>query len=409
MGRAHRVQPVHLAVRRLIWGARPYVPGAALVVAGLVSIAPVAGATFAGGDGDIAFASICSNTIGQAVYSVSPIGSPPPTYSCPGGSGAAYTQRSAGSADSMPFFDATGSVMYFASNRNGNFAIFEVSYPSTVSGSPGTQTDGATQLTSPVASNDYAPVVSPDGSTLAFLRCTTTSCALYKKSPVSSGSPVAVTTVVPPLAPDSVSGAASRPEFDPVDDTKVSYVGTDDHIHIVNITTSSDTDLSAASGIPSGDIDEYPDWSPDGTTIVFDTNQAPSGDLSATGTHFVWTITVATSVRQALWPAADPGKEIEPIFSPAWTSVGGGEYAWTVLGAGSNIQLDAGTSVNRPADLVNLTSNRSNNSQPAWDPTAPGAQAPEAPSVLLLPAAGAVVGGAGWLLLATRRKRVARL
>jgi hypothetical protein len=58
-----------------------------------------------------------------------------------------------------------------------------VAYPPTVSGAPGSQTDGAVQITFPAAaggsSNDYAPTVSASGTELAFIRCNagTTSCA----------------------------------------------------------------------------------------------------------------------------------------------------------------------------------------------------------------------------------------
>ena len=99
--------------------------------------------------------------IGQAIYSVKPVGSPPPTYSCPGGTAPNSTQSTAGSIDSMPYFSSQGTALYFSSNRlsngnnpgaNGNFAIYQVTYPPTVSGSPGSQTDGAVQITFPAAS-----------------------------------------------------------------------------------------------------------------------------------------------------------------------------------------------------------------------------------------------------------------
>ncbi len=194
----------------------------ALVVMGVVLItavvwAPVpAAATFQGSQGNVAFVANCGPA-GQAIYSVSPVGSPPPTYSCPGGTNP-YTQSTAGSADSMPYFSSQGSTLYFASNRpdngnnpgaNGNFAIYQVTYPATgLSGSPGSQTDGAsqiTQLTSPGSSNDYAPTVSADGTELSFIRCnaSTTSCSLYVQSPIVGGTPTLVPTSVAPLAPET--------------------------------------------------------------------------------------------------------------------------------------------------------------------------------------------------------------
>ena len=41
---------------------------------------------------------------------------------------------------------------------------------------------------------------------------------------------------------------------------------------------------------------------------------------------------------------------------------------WTKLGGGTNIILDMGHAVSTPAVLVDLTKNKTNNSQPAWQP-----------------------------------------
>ena len=203
---------VHL--RAMHAGARALlVTGVLLVAAGVWAPVP-AGATFQGSQGNVAFIANCGPA-GQVIYSVNPVGNPPPTYACPGGSNP-YTQSTAGSADSMPYLSSQGSTLYFASDRpgdgnnpgaNGNFAIYQVAYPSTnLSGSPGSQTDGAsqiTQLTSPGSSNDYAPTVSADGTELSFLRCnaSTTACALYVQNPIVGGTPTLVPTSPPPAPP----------------------------------------------------------------------------------------------------------------------------------------------------------------------------------------------------------------
>ena len=301
----------------------------------------------------MAFISICDSNIGQAVYSVNPVGSPPPTYACPGGANP-YTQSTAGSADSMPYFSSQGTTLYFASNRpgngnnpgaNGNFAIYQVTYPPTVSGSPGSQTDGATQITFPGTSNDYAPTVSADGSELSFLRCNsgTSSCSLYVQSPIVGGTPTLVNTSVPPVLPDSVSGAASRPEIDPADPSQILYVGTDNHIHLVSLTSAfAERDLSSESGITAGQADEYPDWNPAGTNVIFDRSHV---------VYVFYGINPATGSASAcqLW-SSDPGTEIEPIYAPNDTATASSgncnpttnQYVWTKLGGGSNIVVDMG-------------------------------------------------------------------
>ncbi len=389
------------------------VMGALLITAGLWAPLP-AGATFEGATpGNLAFISICDSNIGQAIYSVNPVGGPPPTYACPGGANA-YTQSTAGSADSMPYFSSQGTTLYFASNRpgdgnnpgaGGNFAIYQVAYPTTVSGSPGSQTDGAKQITFPVGSNDYAPTVSADGSELSFLRCNagTSSCSLYVQTPIIGGTPTLVPTTVAPRQPDPVSGAAGRPEIDPADASQILYVGTDNHIHLVSVTsTFTERDLSTASGIPAGQVDEYPDWNPAGTNIIFDRS------------HVVYVFyginpTTGTASACQLW-STDPATEIEPVYSPSDTATASAtncnptsnQYVWTQLGGGSNIVLDMGHGAVNPDVL--LTSNKSNNSQPAWQPLSPSTGTPEVPMAALLPGAGGVLL-AGAFVLERRRRR----
>jgi len=384
--------------------------GFVLILGGLF-IPSAAEATFPNaGNGNVGFIAICDGTIGQAVYSIDPNGNPPSTYSCPGGAAPNYTQATAGSTDSMPYFSADGGTLYFASNRanGGNYAIYSVPYLATIKGSPGSQTDGATPLTSPTANgnsyNDYAPTVDQNGNELLFIRCdsSSTSCTLDRQSPIG-GTPSAVTTSQLLAAPDSVSGAANRPEVDPVDPSQVVYVGVDGHIHLVSLSGSfTERDLSLESGVGST-ADEHPDWSPDGTKLVFDSNR--------TGGHKIYTMTMSNPATAApLWNS-DPGTEIEPIYSPSpipGSSPARYDYIWTKLAGGSNLVIDWGTSVGSPTMLANLTANRTNNSQEVWQPTGPGpsAQAPEAPLALLLPITG--VGMIGLALGFEVRRRTAR-
>ena len=388
----------------------------ALLITGGVWVPTPAGATFGGtSPGNVTFISICDSNIGQAVYSVNPVGSPPPTYACPGGT-TPYTQSTAGSADSMPSFSSQGTTLYFASNRpgsgsnpgaGGNFAIYQEPYPSTVSGSPGSQNDGATQITTPGSSNDYAPTVSANGSELSFLRCNsgTSSCALYVQSPIVGGTPTLVPTSVAPRQPDPVSGAASRPEINPADSSQILYVGTDNHIHLVSVTSAfAERDLSTESGIPSGQVDEYPDWNPAGTNIILDRS------------HVLYVLyginpTAGSASACQLWQS-DPATEIEPVYAPSDTTTASAtncnpatnQYVWTNLGGGSNVVLDMGHAVGNPDVLSSLTANRGNNSQPAWQPVSPVTGTPEVPMAALLPGLGIVIL-AGAFVIERQRKR----
>jgi len=381
-----------------------------------------AGATFTGvTNGNVAFAVASCNASGQAIFSLNPVGGPPPTYTCPGGTPPNLTQSTAGGIDSMPYFSSQGTTLYFASDRaagpsdpgaDGNFAIYQVTYPPTVTGSPGSQSDAALQITFPDpgatgSTNDYAPTVDQNGNELAFIRCATTSgatsCGLYVQTPIVGGTPTLVVTVVTPLQPNSTNGEASRPEIDPSDPSQIIYVGTDNHIHLVSLTSAfTERDLSQESGITGGQNDQYPDWNPAGTRIIFDRNQ------------FVYVLNPTTGPATAceLWGSSDPGVEIEPIFAPTDTAVStsgncnpsGNMYVWTKVGAGTNIVLDMGHSVNSPATLESLTANHLTNSQTAWQPVPLASQTPEAPYEAMLPLAGGFVL-TGIFALDQRRRR----
>ncbi len=97
---------------RLSAGASRVLGLAVIVVAATFTWPPtLAGATFPGTEnGNVAFVAICDGQdIGQAIYSLNPNGSTPPTYSCPSGAAPSSTQSTAGSIDSMPYFSADGS------------------------------------------------------------------------------------------------------------------------------------------------------------------------------------------------------------------------------------------------------------------------------------------------------------
>ena len=140
-------------------------------------------------------------------------------------------------------------MLYFSSNRNGPWAIYSVQYPnaSNVTSSG----DGATTLTNPGTTSDYAPTVSGDGSMMAFIRCSSsTTCHLYTvQSPFATNAPVLQNTAVAVVAPNNNTGDANRPEINPVNNNLVLYVGTDGHIHLWNTSLQSDTDLSSLTGV----------------------------------------------------------------------------------------------------------------------------------------------------------------
>jgi hypothetical protein len=224
-----------------------------------------------------------------------------------------------------------------------------------------------------------------------------------------------VTTKVAPLPPNGVTGNGdgNRPEINPVDKDKIVYVGTDDHIHYMSLGVgpTSDVDLSLQSNVGSA-LDEHPDWSPDGTTIVFDSNRN-SGIANQAGGNTIFTMASVTTTPTVanVWAALPSGQQqVEPFYAPVPgndVTTGGHPplLVWTSIRAGSNIIIDDGTNVNNATDVVNLTNNHTNNGEPTWEPVTGSTGVPEAPLAVGLPLAGGVVLLAAGVI--GRRRRLA--
>jgi hypothetical protein len=414
-----------------------------LIFGGTLMGGGIASATFPGGNDAIAFSSSCGN--GEAIYSV-PNGTT--NSECPPGAppaNPAYTQNTTGSIDAMPFFSSNGSTLYFSSDRGspgnpGPWSIYSVPYPST------TSTPITTLATPPSGYNDFAPTVTASnssGSTLDFIQCLGTSspCTLQEEAlsslGVPSGSPVQISVPSGCPAPagpiSSTDGQANRPEFNPTNPNELVYVGVStttqtNNIYLLTLSSSGNscTDLSANAPtiIPSTQTysqaaswaDQDPDWSPDGSQIVFDSTR--------TGGTKVYEIDPANNTGAYQVWASDPGEEVEPVYAPADAPAGAYPHAsyptggsassyyqpmliWVLTGGGDNVQgvttIDDGTMYSSPT-LV--TADYALNVDPIWQPLSMGSPLPEAPYPALLVGAGMVSLAVGLYL---RRRRLAAI
>ena len=407
----------------------------------------VASATFGRTNGDVAWAAICNSTSGQQIFSSAPTGT---GEVCPPGT-PGYTTETAGRADSMPYFSASGALLYFSSGRAGSHnSIYYVTYPNTVSGS----TDNAIQLThtavsDPATTYDYDPTVAADGSLLAWIRCTGASsgCNIFTASLTSGTLPIGTPTQLTTggvAAPSNTTGSGdgNRPEINPQNSNQVTYVGTNGDIWLMtrdgsNVPgwSSNNVDLTANSSCPQAcsstaigagaGAEEHPDWSPDGTTLVFDSpltttfsNQGGSNlpftmtNLFA-GPNNVKVAPVWNTGQQAGAPSSGFYSYVQPVYAPATNGSTIPDYnsnpgaggkpptlAWVAISAGSNVQIENG---NIGSGLVtDTTNNATNNGEVIWQPAGPATNLPESPITLALPLmGGAVLLGAG---LITRRR-----
>jgi hypothetical protein len=404
MGRGRRIERL-LAVAGVAW------LGGWIVLA---TVSP-AGASYPGANGDIAFVSTRNNN--EAIYQVNPnyVGAPGAGLGTAAGDAAATSGLTSGAIDSEPFYSPDGDQVFFSSDRlKGHWAIYEIAQsPPLAPSAPADDAIELSQVRGHGTHSDYAPSVGPDGETVVFNRDNRALYTLYASKGASS-----VCLLYKPadgLAPASSSdGIGSRAEFDPVDPSKLIYVSANGHIHLLsgiptpsgtnpcNVAAGSltDSDLSAEARYPSGHgighaVDADPDWSPDGTKVVFDSTRG--------GGHTLWILTLgAHPSASPLWPGlAGPKKQsdTQPVFSPD-----GRFIVFTQPVEGSQI-VDyeiggVGAPESRETDLSRSTGTPIN-SQPDWQSTL-AAQTPEAPLAMLLPVGGFLTAGG---IMAFQRRR----
>jgi len=386
--------------------------GAILLGAGVVLAAqPAAQAAFPGGNGLVAFVSTRAGS--DTIFVVNPeaagIGNgtsdPANTQQLTGGYSPADAEQG---VDSEPFFSPNGAMVTFASDRNGNYQIFTIP----VSDAGNLNSDGSdnatlvSQAPTDTGDDDYAPSFSPDGCTIVFNRgnsalYTVNSCA------TNPASTVTLLLTVSLVSNSGTDGSDSRALFDPVDPTKLIYVGNNNHIYeLTDVGTptfnpsQTPIDLSAASGVGSA-ADADPDWSPDGTQILFDSTRG--GSL-----HQIWAMTSSGSAAAQVYTST--ASDTQPVFSPDGTKI-----AFTEPGQSQDVAdeavmpvsmsggLDHGSGTPTDVTLVGAGKSGPVDSQPDWQPV-PGSSAvlPEAPYAILLPGGALLIMG---LALALKRRR----
>jgi Tol biopolymer transport system component len=183
----------------------------------------------------------------------------------------------------------------------------------------------------------------------------------------------------------------------------------------------TDTDLSAAaldthnapsSAADTGQFtDENPDWSADGTKLIFDSNRS---GVTTEGNTTIWqmtnifsgTLTVTPLWSSQVGTGTGSHPEVEPVYSPDGTQVAfvqnqGGQNTWL----GSIVGL--GTGLSGAEDVTMSTQGKGIiNDQPDWGPSQPSTGTPEVPVQLMLPGAALLFGGL--FLVWDRRRRMAR-
>jgi Tol biopolymer transport system component len=408
---------------------------AALAAGTLLATAPPAGAAFTGANGPIAFVSTRTN--GGSFGGIFQVNSQSSGLGTPSGDQSATTGLTNGGSgsgiDAEPFYSPSGGTVFFSSNRDtaGHWVIYDI--PTASPEPPGSATE-LSQVSGSETNDDYAPSVANDGRTVVFNRNDVSLDTLDAGAATPSSTVCVLYTPAVGLASVNTDGGASRAIFNPVDPTELLYVGGDNHLHLVtglpapssNSPTNpcgavagqlgvTDTDLSAkAIDSQTGTTDstgsyqdENPDWSPDGTKIVFDSTRGGTN-------HTLWQMTdiaTGTTTVTPLWPnqvgnsGGSRKSSTQPVYSPdgnfvAFVQPGQGVNTWTgmIVGMGSSLSNAEDVSLSTQGNGIV-------NDQPDWGPTQPSSGAPEVPLPVVLP--GTLLALGGLAVTYERRRRPA--
>jgi hypothetical protein len=425
-----------------------------------------ANAAFPGGDGVLGFAStgnlgaVTANGGAQILYQASPVGSPPASFGAP-----SNVTTVGGGVDASPFYSADGQWVYFSSNAtsaSGDFAVYSLP----AAQSSGSGTDGRVELSTGTTggtetADDFQPSATPDGTKVLFIR--DTSPASVMQVPVANGAPTGNPTVCQvagtPGLPDERLGDSSRAVVSP-DGTHLVYEDNTGQLHLVTwagggVCNGAPTDVtitgsSIVTGTNSGNAGsqyfENPDWSPDGKSLILDTNAFPGLGANVLATISMSPYPTGPVAPVNLWAASAlipcssaqsgtiaQGHEFQPIYAPAndsivftETSCGNSQLVFIdPVATSGKYMASSATQFQQATDVLSSSSspnacgpgryNRlgankctSISSEPGWQPVpGGGTQLPESPMAVLLPLGGIGLAGTG-LVLQRRRRQVPR-
>ncbi len=217
--------------------------------------------------------------------------------------------------DLDPVWSPSGRYVYFSSNRGGGLNLWRVAVDGSTPRAPEQVTTGA--------GDDLQPSISPDGSRLAFVALGLNSDLWRLPLDPKSGKPTrAADALIATTREDS------RAAWSP-DGSTIAF--NSDRLGDMNLWLHSLLDGSERRLTTGAGGDYQANWSPDGQRIAFFSSR--SGNLD------IWTVGLADSAMRQL--TSDPGLDVNPFFSPDGTMIafqsdrGGRSELWVMQSDGT--------------------------------------------------------------------------
>jgi Tol biopolymer transport system component len=194
-----------------------------------------------------------------------------------------------------------------------------------------TDGSGFTTLTQLTASNadSFSPIWSPNGAKIAFVsaRALDGSNSANLNSTNNIWVMNADGTGAQPLTRLTASGAGSSEPSWSGDSSKLAFVSARalDGSDAANLNTTTNVWLMNADGTGAhpltkltapGAGSEFPDWSPDGSKLAFDSSRALDGSDAANGVKNIWVVSADGSNATPLSKVTGAGDSFQPKWRP---------------------------------------------------------------------------------------------
>jgi Tol biopolymer transport system component len=255
------------------------------------------------------------------------------------------------SAPAWATFPGTNGRIAFASNGTGDLDVYTMN-------PDGSDVVNVTADPS-IPGFDFEPDWSPDGTKIAFRSGQGAAGEIYTMNADGTGltqltSNSLIKDYSPAWSPDGSMIAFSSNRNDPHPDTCIDLAGCNDDIFVMPATGGSPIQVTFDSG-----ADEFPQFSPDGTLIAYQSE--------VSGEFAIYTVNLGTLAVTKL--TADSLKAVDPDYSPDGTKIAfANNYCLSAKNKPKDCRSDIFVMNADGGSVTQLTHTSGNNQYTGWSP-----------------------------------------